>query len=190
MRPGPFCPGIRFLIYFLGRTRPQSFGFVVLLVGLSGADYKKYRAILQAKRKITDNLKSMMEETVDREVGEWGEAEVKQFRQIQKRLTDEEMEKVVQGYMSGRTVHQLTEEFGCHRQTISSILKQHGVKTDNRIAQKKLNADEIIAMYADMYSSTEIGEKFGVHPQAVLRCLRNHGVKIRSRGNRAHSERE
>lgn len=160
------------------------------LVGLSGADYKKYRAILQAKRKITDNLKSMMEETVDREVGEWGEAEVKQFRQIQKRLTDEEMEKVVQGYMSGRTVHQLTEEFGCHRQTISSILKQHGVKTDNRIAQKKLNADEIIAMYADMYSSTEIGEKFGVHPQAVLRCLRNHGVKIRSRGNRAHSERE
>ena len=100
------------------------------------------------------------------------------------------MEKVVQGYMSGRTVHQLTEEFGCHRQTISSILKQHGVKTDNRIAQKKLNADEIIAMYADMYSSTEIGEKFGVHPQAVLRCLRNHGVKIRSRGNRAHSERE
>lgn len=99
-------------------------------MGLSGADFKKYRTILQAKRKITDNLKSMIEKNGDREVGEWGEAEVKQFRQIQKRLTDEEMETVVQGYMSGRTVHQLTEKFGCHRQTISNILKRHGVKTD------------------------------------------------------------
>ena len=33
VRPGPFYPGIRFLIFLLGRTRPQSLGFVVCLGG-------------------------------------------------------------------------------------------------------------------------------------------------------------
>lgn len=159
-------------------------------MGLSGADYKKYRTILQAKRRIAESKKSAAKGTEDREIGDFGETEVRQYRQRQKRLSSAETAMVIQGYQSGKTTYQLAEEFDCHRQTISDILKRHSIKVDKRKAQKKLDADEVVAMYMDGHSSTEIGEKFGVHPQAVLRCLRNHGVEIRSRGNRAHSARE
>ena len=33
VRPGPFCPGVRFLIFLLGRTKPQSLDFVVCFGG-------------------------------------------------------------------------------------------------------------------------------------------------------------
>ena len=96
---------------------------------------------------------------------------------------------VVQGYQSGRTTYQLAEEFDCHHQTISNILKRNNIKVDKRKAQKKLDADVAVAMYMDGHSSTEIGKRFDVSPQVVLRCLRGHGVEIRSRGNQAHSVR-
>ena len=159
------------------------------LVGLSGADYKKYRTILQAKHRIAENQKSAAKGTGDREIGDFGETETKQYRQQQKRLSPAETAMVVQGYQSGKTTYQLAGEFDCHHQTISNILKRHNIKVDKRKAQKKLNADVVVAMYIDGHSSTEIGKRFDVSPQVVLRCLRNHGVEIRSRGNQAHSTR-
>lgn len=159
------------------------------MVGLSGADYKKYRTILQAKRRITENQKFAAKGTGDREIGDFGETEAKQYRQQQKRLSPTETAMVVQGYQSGRTTYQLAEEFDCHHQTISNILKRNNIKVDKRKAQKKLDADVVVAMYMDGYSSTEIGKRFDVSPQVVLRCLRSHGVEIRSRGNQARSVR-
>ena len=81
------------------------------MVGLSGADYKKYKTILQAKRRIAETAM------------------------------------VVQGYQSGKTTYQLAGEFDCHHQTISNILKRHNIKVDKCKAQKKLNADVVVAMY-------------------------------------------
>ena len=91
------------------------------LVGLSGADYKKYRTILQAKHRIAENQKSAAKGTGDREIGDFGETETKQYRQQQKRLSPAETAMVVQGYQSGKTTYQLAEEFDCHHQTINLL---------------------------------------------------------------------
>ncbi len=47
--------------------------------------------------------------------------------------------------------------------------------------QAKLNAEEVISLYKNGYTSGKIAKQFGVNPQTILKCLRNHGVKIRSR---------
>ncbi len=92
-----------------------------------------------------------------------------------------EIKRVVQGYTSGKTIYQLAEEFGCHRQTISDVLKRNNIKINNCVAQKKLDAEKVISMYAEMRTTKEIANQFGVSPKAILKCLRDNGVGIRSR---------
>lgn len=48
-------------------------------------------------------------------------------------------------------------------------------------AQDKLDAAEVILMYAEMHTAKEIAQRFGVCSKAVIKCLRENGIKIRSR---------
>lgn len=117
----------------------------------------------------------------DREIDNFGEMAAKRLQQPQKQLSAEEIAKVISEYESGKTTYELAETFGCHRQTITSILKRYGVKVDKCTVRKRLNTDEIIALYAGMHTSTEIAKHYKVHPQVIIRCLKANGVKIRSR---------
>lgn len=158
-------------------------------MGLTGADSRSYKAIIRAKRQITDTpdvgdpTSGEREETVvsGRVVDGFGETSTKSLRQEQKRLSPEEIESVVAEYESGKTTYELAEQFGCHRQTISDILKKRGVKVNKGSALRKLDGDKVIAMYAEMHTSAEIAEQFDVRPQAIIRCLKANGVKIRTR---------
>lgn len=154
------------------------------MVGLTGANYNRYKTILQAKRQLTTRPKPVTingDEKGDREIDMFGEIKVKQLHQEQKRLSPEEKEIIIAEYSSGRTTYDLAKQFGCHRRTISSILKSHGVKVDKCKARKKLDVDKVIAMYTELHTSEEIAKCFGVSSQSILVCLRAHGVKIRGR---------
>lgn len=163
-------------------------GILLLAVGLSGADYNRYGTILQSKCRLAKNSKVTSEpnladepEIDDRRIGVFGETEVKQYRQSQKRLSAAEKEIVVQEYKSGKTTYELAQQFGCHRRTIAATLEKHGVKPDKRKAQKKLDPAKIIALYEKRYTLKEVAKCFNVNSRVISQCLRDNGVKIRSR---------
>jgi len=75
----------------------------------------------------------------------------------------------------------MAKELGHDPETISRILKKHGIAVDRCAAQKRLDVERVILMYAQMHTTREIAQQFGVSSKAILKCLRKHGVKIRSR---------
>jgi transposase-like protein len=48
--------------------------------------------------------------------------------QVQRRLSQEDKQRVIVAYCSGKTVYEVGAEFGIHRTTVSAILQRHGVK--------------------------------------------------------------
>ena len=170
------------------RLNPDAGSNLLIVVGLTGADSKRYKAILRAKNRAIKAAKPLpvplpTGETgsEDRCVDQFGATSVNQLRQTQKWLSAEEVEQVISEYKEGKTTYELAERFGCHRQTISATLKKHGVEVDKCKARKKLDTDVVVAMYAEMRTTEEIAGHFGVSSYTVNRCLRENGVKIRSR---------
>jgi DNA-directed RNA polymerase specialized sigma24 family protein len=51
-----------------------------------------------------------------------------QVKQLQRRLDPAEEQRVIDDYLSGRTVYEVGELFKIHRTTVSAIMKRHGVK--------------------------------------------------------------
>ena len=158
------------------------------MVGLTGADSKRYKAILRAKNRSMKAVKplpapilAVETELEGRFVDQFGATSVNKLRQTQKWLSDEEVEQIISEYKAGKTTYELAERFGCHRQTISATLKKHGVEVNKAKAQAKLDTDTVVAMYSEMRTTEEIAGHFGVSAYTINRCLRANGVKIRSR---------
>lgn len=57
----------------------------------------------------------------------------KKIRQIQKRLSKEEINKIILGYSAGETIYQLAERFSCHRTTVSQHLRAQGIEMRRKI---------------------------------------------------------
>ena len=105
------------------------------LVQLSGHNSKNYQAILRAKKRITNNSKlepifiiSENPGKNKRAVDEFGELAVRQLQQKQKHFSDEEIIILTEEYQNGKTLLELAKQYGCHRDTVSRMLKKHGVK--------------------------------------------------------------
>ena len=47
--------------------------------------------------------------------------------QVQRRLSEVELDQLITGYQSGATIYELAEQFGVHRNTVSANLKRQGV---------------------------------------------------------------
>ena len=100
-------------------------------------------------------------------------------------------------YQAGKTPIELSEKYGCHRITVGRILRRNGVEirpphydkqvvehqtpTSKFRARDKLDAAEVILMYAEMHTTKEIAQRFGVCSKVVIKCLRENGIKIRNR---------
>ena len=174
------------------------------LVLLSGHDSKKYQAALRLKRQIAETPElfpdlNMSEDRLssNREIDEFGEMATKCVRLEQKRLTSEEVKMLIIEYQAGKTPIELSEKYGCHRITVGRILRRNGVEirpphydkqvvehqtpTSKFRARDKLDAAEVILMYAEMHTTKEIAQRFGVCSKVVIKCLRENGIKIRNR---------
>lgn len=109
------------------------------MVQLSGHNSKNYQAILRAKNRIANDSKfeftfivSENPEKNKRGVDEFGELAVRQLQQKQKHFTDEEIIILTEEYQNGKTLLELAKQYGCHRDTVSRMLKKHGVKVRGR----------------------------------------------------------
>lgn len=154
------------------------------LVELSALDANKYDKILNWKQHadlsstLDDNTVASRDSIV---VSEFGDLKVTEIRQPQKYLTDEEVAQIIAEYQNDMTTYQLAEKYGCHRDTISKVLKKHSVNVSKSKAMDKLDPAKVIAMYESMRTTQQIADEFGVNPGVILKCLRANGVRIRTR---------
>jgi len=59
--------------------------------------------------------------------------------QKQKYLNVEEINLLIAAYLGGKSVYALAEQFGCHRTTVSNVLKKHDVTVTKKKTQRKIN---------------------------------------------------
>ena len=103
------------------------------------------------------------------------------MKQEQKRLNDDEIKLLIVAYLDGKSTYALAAQFGCHRTTVSEILKRHDVTVTKQKSLRKLNLADVVDMYENMHTSAEIAEKYEVGSNVIIRCLRSQGIEIRSR---------
>jgi len=153
------------------------------LMGISTLNLNFVKAALSSRAKILkQNIDDKpSDKNVDKRVNEHGDEVVAKIRQEQKRLNSEEIELLVAGYKDGKSACTLAIEYGCHRVTVGKILKRHGHEVCNRTAQKKLDVDDVLAMYSKIYSIEDIAQKYDVSRSSVVRCLKSNGVELRGR---------
>jgi DNA-binding NarL/FixJ family response regulator len=100
-------------------------------------------------------------------------------RKTQPRLSDERVSQIVTAYEAGKTVYEVAAEYGCHRVTISAVLKRQGV-TFRRTSPTSEQVREMVRLYESGFPLAEVGEHLGVNASTVLAHLRKVGVKTRT----------
>ncbi len=160
-------------------------------MGLTELDPNKCKPILAQKSRIHQTANYLNHPTIsisdgselcNREIDKFGELAVKRLKRPYRRdFSDDEIEQIISSYKSDNSTIKLAEQFGCSKNTINKLLRQHGVEIIREKAQAKLDIEKVITMYEEMHTTAEIAGCFGVKPLSVIRCLRAHGVKIRSR---------
>lgn len=107
---------------------------------------------------------------------------IKTLRQQQKHeFSENEVAEMVRRYRTGDNVYELAKAFGCHRSTVSAVLKRNGVKVTLVKSEKMFDQSEAKALYEAGMKSKEIGRRFGVSEQTIRDCLKKQGVKMRTR---------
>lgn len=105
----------------------------LILAHLSDHNSKKYQPILQFKQKaIAKGAFPANIISTPREIDSFGELAAKRITQAQKHFTPEEIEVLAAEYLEGKSTRELAKQFGCHRETVSRVLKKHGVKVRGR----------------------------------------------------------
>lgn len=100
-------------------------------------------------------------------------------KQRQRRFSTTEERQVVADYLAGGTVYSLADAYGCHRNTISRILKSHGVELANRPTDSRI-VDEIVRLYRSGLSMEATASRTGVSAKTVLNHLRRRRVGTRA----------
>lgn len=109
----------------------------------------------------------------------YGETEVRRIRQKQKNLSSIEIQAVCKRYQSGDSVYKLAEDFGCHRSTISAVLKRNGVEVSHKASTKPELVKRVIELYAEMKTPKEVGAIVGLDCGTVRQVLKENGIYIR-----------
>jgi len=86
------------------------------------------------------------------------------------RLTEAQLDRLVEGYLKGKTVYELGRVFGINRQTASLHLKRRGVPMRMRGLDESL-LPEIVRLRGEGWSLKRLGERFGVDASTVRNFL-------------------
>lgn len=142
------------------------------LVELSEADSKKWLSLL--RHPTSDQLV----ETQPTPPTGYAHSYRRALKQQQTRLGDTQTEDLVAGYLSGSTVYELAAQFGCHRNTVSRLLKSRGIAlrlvsmTDEQIV-------EAVDLYESGLSLAHVGSRLGFDRNTVRLRLIERGVEMR-----------
>lgn len=140
-------------------------------MGLSAHDPKQMRPLFAHAEKIRGN----------RSVNPTSSEEykpTKRARQHQTRLDASQIDDLVVEYEAGKMLKDLARHYGCHRTTVTSILRSRGVP----IRMNSLN-DAQIQRAADLYASglslTKVGEAIGANAETIRQRLIELGIPRR-----------
>jgi transposase-like protein len=101
---------------------------------------------------------------------------------VQRRLSQAEIQQLIQLYSEGASIDGLAGRYGVHRTTVIHHLDQAGI-TRRRVVRKM--TDESVARAAARYeqgaSLAVVAREFGVHQRTLARELRQAGASIRPR---------
>jgi len=103
-------------------------------------------------------------------------------RNVQRRVTDPEIDELVKEYQTGRTLADLAAEFGIHRRTVAAQLQARGI--ERRLNHRKLtdnDVSEAARRYRAGNSLANIASAFNVDAATLRRELHQAGTAIRPR---------
>ena len=157
----------------------------VFLVVLSGHNSNNYTTLITHKRKLCQETRPdapapLKPEADTNQINQYGETEVHRITTQQKRLTEPEIQEIVQKYNKGANCCELAKQYGCHHTTISGALKKAGIEVRNG-STKVLDEAAIIAMYENGQTMPEIAKQFDVDPHTIADCLKKNNIHVRTR---------
>jgi len=86
------------------------------------------------------------------------------------RLTEVQLDRLVEGYLAGKSVYELGRQFGIARQTVSGHLHRRGVPMRMRGLDEALRP-EITHLHDEGWSLTRLGDRHGVDASTVRNFL-------------------
>ncbi len=91
-----------------------------------------------------------------------------------RRLESDKVVQLVESYRAGRTVHELSDEFGIHRDTVSAALERAGI--DRRYHQQvPVDLDRADQLGARGLSITETAKALGIGRTTLVKARRARG---------------
>ncbi|MGH3152944.1 MAG: hypothetical protein ACRDOB_19765 [Streptosporangiaceae bacterium] len=106
---------------------------------------------------------------------------VRELRQVQRRLAPAEVEALIAEYEAGARVGELGKVYGLHRTTVARHVARAG-KT--RLVMTEAQIDEAVLLYRDGWTLHNVGQHLGVADQTIRRVLVERAVTIRPGGRR------
>ncbi|MET8776605.1 hypothetical protein ABZV58_16480 [Nocardia sp. NPDC004654] len=97
-----------------------------------------------------------------------------------RKLSPEEVQKLVAQYEAGATIAALAREWGMHTQTVDTHLKSCGVQKHGSFKLSPTQVDEVAWLYTSGWSAGEIARKFEVTTTTISKSLVRAGVTLRS----------
>jgi len=104
-----------------------------------------------------------------------------------RKLCEEEVQQLIEGYETGTTVYELGDRFGIKRQTVSALLKRHGVAM-RQYGLNREQVDEAVRLYGAGWSLARIGGRFDTTANTVRARLLERGVRMRDVHGRERTE--
>ena len=105
--------------------------------------------------------------------------------QIQRRLREPEVSRLVAAYRTGDSHRDLAAEFGIHRRTVAAHLLRAEVPV--RPVAKLLDdqtVSEVATLYAGGQTLAQLADQLGVSSRVVRKALDSANVAIRPKGRR------
>jgi DNA-binding CsgD family transcriptional regulator len=96
----------------------------------------------------------------------------------QQRLTDVQVDSLVQGYQAGTTMSNLARSFDLHRLTVAQHLKRRSVKL-RQVGLRPMQVVQAVEMYRQGLSLATIGRRLSTSADTVRRELLRRGVVMR-----------
>lgn len=109
------------------------------------------------------------------------------LKQRQTRLTEVQKDELVARYVKGSTVGYLAEQFGCHRNTVSNLLKTRKIAL-RYASMTDAQIDQAVALYDRGLSLARVGDEMGFDDGTIRLRLIERGVQMRdSHGRPRHA---
>jgi DNA-directed RNA polymerase specialized sigma24 family protein len=103
---------------------------------------------------------------------------VKPVRQVQRRLSPEQVAQLIADYQAGASMEELAAQWQLHRTTVAAQLRRAGVEL-RRQGLPAERMDEAVRLYGEGWSCQRLAERYNCDDETVRQVLKRAGVSIR-----------